>query len=169
MLLYRVFPSLDSAGEGEPGHPSYIHKPQGKGRLDNPGDYTCWYLSGESSGAVGEVFGDLTSWVDDMFEVPFLAGARRALGTYFIPDDTPLLDLDDAKNLLDRGLRPTQVIIRNRPATQAWALAIFKEANADGSRKWQGVRWWSYQRPSWQIYGLWGSCLLYTSPSPRDS
>ena len=156
MLLYRVFPYLDAAGEEEAGHPRYLHRPQGKGRLDNPDEYDCWYLSADPSGAVGEAFADFHTWIPDMFPVPFLPGGRRALGTYSLPDDTPLLDLDDARNLLERGLRPTQVIERNRAATQAWALKIFQETNPDGSRKWSGVRWWSYHRPHWGIVGLWG-------------
>ena len=114
------------------------------------------YLSAEAGGAVGEVFADLGRWSPEMFDVPFLPGGERALGVYEIPDETSLLDLDDAKHLLDRGLRPTQVIERNRPATQAWVLKIFDERDADGSRRWRGVRWWSYHRPQWRILGLWG-------------
>ncbi len=125
------------------------------GRLDNPADYDCWYLAADAPGAVGETFGDLDVWTSGMFSFPALAGADRALGTYKIPDATPILDLDDARNLLDRGLRPTQVIERNRPATQGWALRIFNERTRTGSRKWNGVRWWSYHRPQWRIYGLW--------------
>ncbi len=156
MLLYRVFPYLAAAAPGEPGHSGYLHGPQGKGRLDNPAEYACWYLSAEAGGAVGEVFADLGRWSPEMFDVPFLPGGERSLGVYEIPDETPLLDLDDAKHLLDRGLRPTQVIERNRPATQAWVLKIFDERDADGSRRWRGVRWWSYHRPQWRILGLWG-------------
>lgn len=155
MLLYRVFPHLPGAAPGDPGHPEYLHKPQGKGRLDNPAEYDCWYLAAEASGAVGETFGDLHVWTSGMFSFPALAGATRALGTYEIPDATPILDLDDARNLLAHGLRPTQVIERNRPVTQGWALQIFSETSASGARKWNGVRWWSYHRPQWRIYGLW--------------
>lgn len=155
MLLFRVFPYLAGAHVGEPGHPQYLHPAQGAGRLDNPREYQCWYLSAEASGAAGEVFGDLARWSDGMFGFPALPGARRTLGTYEIPDDTPLVDLDDAQNLLDRGLRPTQVIGSNRPVTQAWALRIFNERAHGGTRKWNGVRWWSYHRPQWRIFGLW--------------
>jgi RES domain len=155
LLLHRVFPFSSAAGGPlTPGHPGYV-APQGHGRLDNPKEYTCWYLSAEASGAVGEVFGDLQTWTEGMFEVPFVPGARRALGTYSIPDDTRILDLDDARNLVERGLRPTQVVERNRPVTQAWALSIYNQHNATGSRKWRGIRWWSYHRPQWRIYGLW--------------
>jgi len=156
VLLYRVFPYLAAAAPGEPGHPGYVHGPQGKGRLDNSSEYACWYLSAEASGAIGEVFADLGRWTPKMFDVPFLVGGERALGAYEIPDDSRVLDLDDAQHLLERGLRPTQVIERNRPATQTWALKIFDERDADGSRRWDGVRWWSYHRPQWRIFGLWG-------------
>jgi hypothetical protein len=155
VLFYRVYPSLASAGPGQPGHPLYLHKPQGASRLDNPGEYDAWYFAAESSGAVGETFGDLSVWVPGMFAFPLVPGSRKALGTYSIPDNTPILDLDDAKNLLDRGLRPTQVVERKRSVTQSWALDIFRERKANGDRKWNGVRWWSFQRPQWRIYGLW--------------
>jgi hypothetical protein len=156
VLVYRVLPYLDSADRGEPGHPDYLSPDQGKGRLDNPDRYRCWYLAFEASTAVGEVFADLVHWREEMFPFPALDGARRALGTYEVPDGVPLLDLDDARNLLDRGLRPTQVIERNRPATQAWALRVFEETDHDGASRWSGVRWWSFHRPQWRVLGLWG-------------
>jgi len=156
MLVYRVFPYLPAASDGEQGHPQYQH-PQGSGRLDNPHSYFVWYFSMDPQGAIGEVFADLTMWDDDMFIFPKLAGSRRALGVYSLPDNCPLLDLDDAGNLLDRGLRPTQVIERNRPSTASWARKIWEEQNFAGDRKWEGVRWWSYHRPVWRIVGYWGA------------
>jgi hypothetical protein len=150
MLLYRVFPHLPSAPAGRPGHPEYLHRPQGKGRLDNPDLYDVWYLSAEAPAAIGEVFADRLHWDTGMFDFPLLPGSRRALGVYSIPDDSPILDLDDARALLDRALRPTQVIERNRPTTQRWARAIYAEPTG-----WAGVRWWSYHLPQWRIYGLW--------------
>jgi RES domain-containing protein len=163
VLAYRVFPYHPSATAGEAGSPSYLHKPQGQGRLDNPGEYDVWYLSVEASGAVGETFGNLATWSPAMFPFPGLPGARKALGVYELDDDLPLLELDDARNLLDRGLRPTQVVERNRSATQAWALAIFRERDHRGNPRWAGVRWWSYHRPQWRILGVWGAvprCVL---------
>src|SRR6266567_4725416 len=47
---------------------------------------------------------------------------------HIVDDDIALLDLDDA-NLYTRGQRPTQVIERNRAATQAWALSVCNERN----------------------------------------
>lgn len=157
MLAYRVFPYLPTAAAGSPGHPAYLPESRGLGRLDNPDHYRVWYLSLEQSGAVGEAFGDLRHWREEMFGFPELPGTRRALATYELPDEVAVLDLDDARSLLDRGLRPTQVVERNRAVTQAWALAIFREAAPGGGPRWVGVRWWSYHRPGWRILGVWGS------------
>lgn len=155
VIVYRVFVHDASAAVGEPGHALYLHKPQGHGRLDNPRHYDLWYFAVLPEGAIGEVFGNLTDWTDEMFAAPYLPGARRALARFEIPDDLDILDLDDAKALLDRGLRPTQIVARSRAITQNWALGIFDEAAQDGSRRWAGVRWWSFQRPQWPVIGLW--------------
>lgn len=155
MLVYRVFPHLSRAPSGAAGHPMHVHQ-QGPGRLDNPAHYEIWYLALEPAGAVAETFGDLDEWDSRMFEYPLMRGSRRALATYHLRDETPLLDLDDSRNLLIRGLRPTQVIERNRSATQNWALSVFNERNDSGTRIWEGVRWWSYHRPQWRIIGYWG-------------
>jgi hypothetical protein len=155
VIVYRVFAHDPAATDGSPGSAAYLHRPQGRGRLDNPAAYDLWYFAVVPEGAIGEVFGDLTEWVDDMFQAPYLPGARRALGRFEVPDDLNILDMDDARTLLDRGLRPTQVVARNRSATQTWALDIFRETAHDGSRKWDGIRWWSYDRPQWPVIGLW--------------
>lgn len=155
MIVYRVFVHDSAAAAGDPGSAEYLHRPQGQGRLDNPAHYDLWCFAAVPEGAIGEVFGDISDWVDGMFEAPYLPDARRALGRFEIPDDLDILDLDDARSLLDRGLRPTQVVARNRSVTQSWALNIFQETRQDGSRKWSGVRWWSFQRPQWPTIGLW--------------
>lgn len=149
MILYRVLPHLDSALPGEPGSATYLHRPQGRNRLDNPSAYDAWYFGLTPEAAVGEVFGDLAQWRDAMFGLPALPGSRKVLGVYEVPDTLPVLDLDDAKNLLDRHLRPTQVVARNYAVTQAWGLDIQREG------RWAGVRWWSFQRPHWTVYCLW--------------
>jgi hypothetical protein len=151
---------------------------QGPGRLDNPAHYKIWYLSLEPAGAIAETFGDLDEWDSGMFDYPLISGSRRALATYHLSDETPLLDLDDSRNLLIRGLRPTQVIERNRSATQNWALRVFNERNDSGMRIWYGVRWWSYHRPQWRVIGYWGDEppellgvdeLALTSPAVIDA
>jgi hypothetical protein len=155
VLVYRVFPYDPTAGTQQPGHAEFSHRPnQGKGRLDNPRYYDTWYFTLTPEAAVGEVFGNLTVWGDDMFQIPSLPNALRSLGVLQLPDDLAILDLDDAKALLDRGLRPTQVISRNRSATQRWALDISDEAAGSGEPRWDGVRWWSFHRPHWTIFGM---------------
>lgn len=155
MLVYRVFPYLDTARAGEPGHPLYLHRPQGHGRLDNPAHYDTWYFATTPEAAVGETFADLSRWSAGMFAFPKVPGARRALGTFEVDDGTPVLDLDDARALYERRLRPTQVIARNRAVTQSWALAVYDERDDRGQRRWAGIRWWSFQRPHWTVIALW--------------
>lgn len=156
MLVYRVFAHDPSAKKGEPGHWGYVHLPaQGSLRLDNPDLFQTCYFSATPEGAIGESFGDLSSFSDEMFETPYLPAGRRVLGAFDVPDNTALLDLDNATNLAARALRPTDVISRVRPKTQAWARSIFNERDAHGKRVWQGVRWWSFHQPHWTIFGIW--------------
>lgn len=155
MLVYRTYPYLASAAEDESGHPMYLHHPQGRGRLDNANDYDVWYFGLTPETAVAETFADLNVWRRTMFDFPAVPGSKRTLGVFEIPDNAALLDLDDANTLRDRALRPTQVIARNRPVTQGWALDIYREATTTGERKWDGVRWWSYHRPHWVVIALW--------------
>ncbi len=149
MLLYRVFPYLASASAGQPGHPLYVHPAQGAGRFDNPSHYLAWYMAAEAVSAIGESFAHLSEWRDEMFEFPHIPGSRRALGIYDLPDDLPYVDLDDPQRLVELGVRPSQVVERNRPYTQALAFRIYSEA------KYKGLRWWSFHRPQWRVYCLW--------------
>lgn len=159
--MYRVFPYLRQASSSnDPGHPLYVHEGVATGRLDNPAYFSTRYFALEPPGAIGEVFGDLEYWSQSMFQFPALPGANRALGTYSVSDDLNVLDLDDARNLLNRGLRPTQVVERNRSASSAWAKDIWEERGPNGYRAWAGVRWWSYHRPAWRVLGVWGQLSL---------
>lgn len=147
--LYRVFPWLESAGPNEPGHPLYIPRPQGHGRIDNPEHYLTLYLCDEPDGAIGEAFANHAIWTPDLLDgPPSLAGSRRALGTYDA-SDADVIDLDDARALSERRLRPSEVVTRNRRVTQAWALDIFREGQCNG------IRWWSYHNPEWGSFGIW--------------
>lgn len=149
MLLYRVFPYLDTASHGQPGHPLYVHPAQRSGRFDNPALYVAWYMAAEPSAAVGETFADLSEWSDAMFDFPLIPGSRRALGIYAVSDDLPYLDLDDPQRLVDLSVRPSQVVERNRPYTQALAARIYNE------HKYNAIRWWSSHLPQWRVYCLW--------------
>lgn len=149
MLLYRVFPHSATAASGQPGHALYLHPSQGYGRFDNPHLYLAWYMASEQSSAVGEAFADLSSWSDAMFDFPTLPGSRKALGVYELPDDLPSVDLDDPPRLVELGVRPSQVVERNRPYTQGLAARIY------ASREYNAIRWWSFHRPQWRVWCLW--------------
>jgi hypothetical protein len=151
VLLYRVFPHLPAASAGDAGHPLYIHAAgQGHGRWDNPNLYTTMYLSPSPEAAIGETFGNLARWTPKMLNLPALPGSVKSLATFELDEEThPLLDLDDAGVLYQRGIRPTHVVIRNRPRTQQIAADIFAEG------LWSGIQWWSYHRPQWTAVALW--------------
>jgi RES domain len=160
VLLYRVFPHLRGAAAGEPGHALYVPR-QGKGRWDNPALYRCFYLATSAEAAVGETFANLTEWTPAMLIVPGLPGSERQLGTYRVDEETnPLLDLDDPQALIDRGMRPTHVVVRNRPRTQGIAARIFDEG------KWAGIQWWSCHRPQWTAVCLWADTLTVARVDP---
>lgn len=155
MLLYRVFRYSDKAKPGTSGHPLFLYKPQGSGRWDNPAHYDTWYVARHAECAIGETFGNLDKWREATFTEVFPGDTRKVLATFEAPDDLAILDLDDPQNLLDWHLRPTQVAVRNRPATQGVALRIFEDKKFDGTRKWDGISWWSTRWPQWNPICLW--------------
>jgi len=155
MELFRVFPHDPSARPDQPGHPGYLHRAQSAGRWDNAHAYAAWYLSRSAAGAVGETFGNLGRWSSSMFDTPYLPSARRALAVFEVPDDLPILDLDDPAELARRSVRPSQIVKRNTGFTQPLALGVFREQNPDGSRRWAGLSWWSFHRPIWTNVMLW--------------
>ncbi len=151
MLLYRVFPYVKGAPPGDPGHPLTVQAAyQGKGRWDNPTLYTVMYLSASAEAAVGEAFGNLSTWSPGMFRFPQIPGSVKSLGTFELNEEThPILDLDDAGELAQRGIRPTHVVVRNRPRTHQIAADVFNEG------RWSGIQWWSYHRPQWTAIAPW--------------
>lgn len=155
MLAYRVIPHLPGARAGRPGHPLYEHRPQRGGRIDHP-DYHVWYLSRLAEAACGESFGNLARWEPSMLEFPQLPGAHRALGTFALPDDLRVLDLDDPARLVRLGLRPTQVVTRNLTVTQTWGHRIWSETDPHtGDHAWHAVSWWSCHHPVWTVLASW--------------
>ena len=155
MLLYRVASYLASAPTAsDPGHPLYLYPRQGSGRWDNPHLYLAMYVASEPTSAIGEVFAHRSRWNLSMLPFPLIPGSERVLITYALDEDAhPLLNLDDPKALLARNLRPTEVVIRNRPHTQAVAADIHAEG------KWAGISWWSFHRPQWRVHVLWNHDL----------
>ena len=152
MLLYRVFPYVPGAAAGMPGHPGYTYPLQGAGRWDNPDAYLAFYVAATAEGAIGETFAHLSVWSAAMLEFPALPGARRALGVYQLDEEAhPILDLDDPKALVDRAIRPSEVVMRNRPHSQR----IARDAWSEG--RWSGIGWWSMHRPQWALRVLFGA------------
>lgn len=149
LRLYRIFPWLEEASEGEPGHPLYVAHPQGQGRIDNPEHYLTLYASDHREGAIGEAFGNHAIWTPDLLNGPrALPGSRRAIAT-IDASGVPIVDLDDPQMLVERELRPSTVVTRDRARTQNWALNIYREG------QWHGIRWWSFHNPDWGSYGIW--------------
>jgi len=149
LRLYRVCPFRADATAEQPGHPLFVPHPKGAGRIDSPASYSVLYLSSAPGGAVAEAFGSLPRWTAAMFDTPSLVRGSRALATYDLADPSGVLDLDDPDALKRLGLRPSDIVTRDRLVTQRWALAAYRE------HRWIGVRWWSYYDPRWHSYGLW--------------
>jgi hypothetical protein len=150
VALYRVLPHLAGVRRGRPGHPLFVPRSTGSNRVDNPGRYDTFYVGDTAAGAVAEAFGWVPRWNAGMLRgTPSLPGSMRALAHYELPGSAAVCDLDDAHRLVALALRPSQVVTRDRAATQAWALALFEQG------LFAGVRWWSYYDPRWGSYGLW--------------
>jgi hypothetical protein len=132
----------------------HVSPVQGAGRLDNPERYLVLYAADSAAGAVAEAFGNHGIWTDQLFSGrPNLPGSCTALAE-IDADGARFLDLDDPRTLLERGLRPSMVVTRDRAVTQAWALRAFEE------KRWAGARWWSYYDPRWGSYGIWNARTL---------
>jgi hypothetical protein len=147
-----VIPVAAGARRGRPYHPLFVPPATGTARIDNPDRYRVLYLSGSAAGAVAEAFGRFARWGPFLLDHP--AGHRRRVVTYELAEPAAVLDLDDARALLDRRLRPSDVVTRERTVTQRWAAAVHDEA------RWSGVRWWSYYDPRWSSVGLWATEAL---------
>jgi RES domain-containing protein len=127
---------------------------QGAGRVDNPAHYRVLYASDCATGAVAEAFGNHDQWTDQLLAGrPDLPGSRTALAE-FEAHDLAALDLDDPQALLERELRPSRVVTRDRTVTQEWALRIYRE------ERWGGIRWWSYHDPRAGSFGIWDTGRL---------
>lgn len=145
--LYRVFPWIKGARAGQRGHPLYVPASvQGHGRLDNPDRYKVVYASDSPAGACAEALGGYMTWSEELLTPN--AAVVRSIATVILTDDR-VLDLDDPRALLDRELRPSRVVTKDREVTQLWSARIFDEG------RWSGVSWWSYWDPRWASFGVW--------------
>lgn len=156
VTLYRVFPWAPAAGKGSPGDSLFVPGLAG-GRIDNPERYLALYLSDAGEGACAEAFAYKPAWDAGMLRgPPGLPGSVLALATYTLDPEVAVCDLDDAKRLVELDMRPSHVVTRDRAATRAWALRIFRE------QRWGGIRWWSYYDPRWGSHGIWATGALTT-------
>lgn len=162
--VYRVFPHVPDRRPDEPGGARFVPPTQGAGRLDNPDHYRVTYVALRPEAAVGEAFGHFVTWSRELLAGrPSLPGSSTALAAFDVSE--ALLDLDDANALVERDLRPSRVVTRDRSVTQRWALAVWQE------QRWCGVRWWSYWNPEWVIAGVWDRAALRlrdVQPLSRD-
>lgn len=166
MRFYRVFPYLTNAAQEDPGGVFY-RTPGGKNRADSPtpGVYRCLYVGDTAAGSIAETFGRFETWDRDLIEAyscaPSLPGSRFALATYDLPAGIAVRSLDDAHALVSEGLRPSEVVTRDRAVTQAWSAKIHSTSF------YAGVMWWSYYDSGWQSAALWDIAALTLVGSPR--
>jgi len=159
-MLYRVcwadrgWSTLD---ETDPFHPLSVPiDRQGGGRFDNPHRYAALYAAITPQGAVGETFGNASTWLEREI-TRTKEGRPRCLVSLELPDDTRLLDLDDPITLTDLGLRPSDVVRRNRDRTHEVALALWLGRTQTATR---GLRWRSYWRPEWEVVVVWSDDVI---------
>jgi hypothetical protein len=145
LILHRVFPRDPRAAPTEPGGPLFWPRGlQGYGRHDNPELYACFYASEVRVSPVAEAlapFRGAGKVVPGMLE---RGGRPLALAALELPDEVPLVDLDEPRTLVAEELRPSQVATRRRAVTQGQAARLFeKHARA------AGLRWWSSLESLW--------------------
>lgn len=163
MDFFRVLnwdPSAADAAQN--GNPLYVWPRQGGGRVDDPAhEYLVLYVGSTAEAAIAEAFGRFPRWKPAVLAPPpgAPAGSRKALAHYV--GSPSVLDLDDPFALADLGLRPSQVIARDRDATQQWARAIYDEG------KYDGISWWSFYGAQWSSFGLWDWTSLVLAELPE--
>lgn len=156
MELYRVYPHIEGATEAEPGHPLFANPDyQGFGRFDNPDRYAAIYVASTGSGAIGEVFQSAVRWDAGMLPHPSLPGSERRLATFLFDEERhQLCNLDNAQTLVELGVRPSDVVRRDRHVTQRLA----RDVHAQG--RFAGITYWSNVRPQWVVHVIWDDSTL---------
>jgi hypothetical protein len=143
--FFRVFPFAPDAAPKFPG--GALFRPRGgSGRIDNPSLYSVLYAASEPECAIAEAFGDLAIWREEML---MRNEFRYALATLAVSGRLPLWEMDDTQHLEMLGLKPSDVVRRERTKTQAWAARVF------AMKRYRGISWWSYYNPDWKVCGLW--------------
>lgn len=151
-----VDPGWVDMRQEDPFHPLYVPVDrQGSGRFDNPHGYVALYAATTAAAAVGETLGNYAVWTAE--ELARSKERRpRCLVSFELDDQAVVVDLDDASSLVRLGLRPSDVIRRNRDRTQEVALQLWLRRGAEPL---DGLRWRSYWRPEWEVVTLWSPGL----------
>lgn len=103
---------------------------------------------------MAERFGNLAAWTEEMLAPPPALEHCTTCLVEYESGRTAACDIDDAHELVRLGLRPSEVVTRDRSRSQGWAESIWRE------RRWDGVRWWSYYGSHWGSFGLWDTTKL---------
>lgn len=143
MKLFRVFKWDGRSSGRRRGGPLHVARErQGVGRHDAPEKYGAWYCACDAVSAVAEAIQFARGQV--LTDADLVAADRSAwaLVALELGGAAPLPDLDDPRELLTRGLRPSQAATRRRSVTQRIASAIFDEGAA-------GFQWWSTLDAEW--------------------
>jgi hypothetical protein len=142
MTLYRLFPFDPEASPRGEGGPLFVARHlQGGGRHDNPDAYGALYASRSTISPIAE---HLAAWRASGAGGSALRPEGRAMALVGFDESglNSVVDLDDPRTLLDRGLRPSSVATRERRVTRPLARALYEEGAA-------GFRWWSTIEASW--------------------
>jgi len=154
LQLYRVFYWDGHSTGASEGGPLFVPQElQGAGRHDIPELDGVIYTSVAPVSCVAEAIKDFRS--QEVRSAIFLRpdGHRRSLAAFDLADTVRLLDLDDPKELVKRGINPSQVSSPTRSVTQGLTRQLFEEGLA-------GFYWWSALNASWKNVTLFKSRVI---------
>jgi hypothetical protein len=155
VILYRCFAWNERARPDRPDGALWFPRPyQGDGRHDNADLYGCLYLSERPLSCIVE---QLARFRGQRLSASLLRRRNLplALAGVELPDDAPLVDLDDPAVLRRERLRPSSVATRAREVTQPQARALHEAHPAAA-----GLRWWS------TFESLWANVTLFDRARP---
>ena len=149
MQLFRVFSWDGSSRGGGSGAPFLVPRnSQGSGRHDNPPLYGAFYCSLDSISCIAEALQPFRGQTFTERDLKRHANWILALATFELSDQAALVDLDDARELVARLLRPSVVATADRRGTQSLAARLYEEDAI-------GFLWWS------ALESLWINCTLF--------
>jgi hypothetical protein len=140
--IFHTFPLRRGAALDAPGGPLYVPRErQGFGRFDAPDRYGAFYFSTLAISAIAEQLQAFRGRALPSSALRRADGSILALARMEL-DEPTLVDLDDARRLLERDLRPSQVATSERARTRPIGVAIHDEGG-------DGLLWWSALEAAW--------------------